>query len=65
MFADRLKIQKKAAAPDVIFPPQVLINCGGGGSCEGGDVGGVFDYIESKGIPDETCQNYGKYAMRS
>jgi cathepsin X len=58
MFADRLKISKQGAAPDVIFPPQVLINCGGGGSCEGGDVGGVFDYVQEHGIPDETCQNY-------
>jgi cathepsin X len=42
----------------VILAPQVLINCGGGGSCEGGNVGGVFDYMETFGLPDETCQNY-------
>ena len=54
--ADRLKIARKAASPDIIFPPQVLINCNGGGSCEGGDVGGVFDYLDENGIPDETCQ---------
>merc|ERR1719473_1867394 len=29
---DRLKIQKKAAYPEIILAPQVLINCGGGGS---------------------------------
>lgn len=55
---DRLKIAKKASYPDVILAPQVLINCGGGGSCEGGNVGGVFDYMEKNGLPDETCQNY-------
>ena len=37
---------------------QVLINCGGGGSCDGGDVGGVFDFMGKYGVPDETCQNY-------
>ena len=55
---DRIKIANKAAWPETILAPQVLINCGGGGSCDGGDVGGVFDYMESKGLPDETCQNY-------
>jgi len=56
--ADRLKIQNNAQGVDAILAAQVLINCGGGGSCEGGDVGGVFDYIQKHGIPDETCQNY-------
>ena len=55
---DRLKIANKGAYPEVILAPQVLINCGGGGSCEGGNVGGVFDYMEQFGLPDETCQNY-------
>ena len=55
---DRLKIASKGAYPEVILAPQVLINCGGGGSCEGGNVGGVFDYMSSFGLPDETCQNY-------
>ena len=58
MMNDRLKIARKAAYPDTILAPQVLINCGGGGSCEGGNVGGVFDYMEENGLPDETCQNY-------
>ena len=55
---DRIKIARKAAYPEVVLAPQVLINCGGGGSCDGGNVGGVFDYMEKSGLPDETCQNY-------
>ena len=53
MLNDRLKIARKGAYPDTILAPQVLINCNGGGSCEGGNVGGVFDYMERAGLPDE------------
>ena len=35
---DRLKIANNARFPEGILAPQVLINCGGGGSCEGGNV---------------------------
>ena len=50
MLSDRIKIMRKAAAPEVILAPQVLINCGGGGDCDGGDVGGVFDYLSDHGV---------------
>ena len=56
--SDRLKIRNGAKGPDTILSPQVLVNCGGGGSCEGGDPGGVYYYVEKHGLPDETCQNY-------
>lgn len=55
---DRIRIMKKGAYPQVNLAPQVLINCGGGGSCDGGNPGGVYEYIHKHGIPDETCQNY-------
>ena len=54
-------------APSVITPApfcllssgaQVLINCGGGGSCEGGNPLGVYEYIHRQGLPDQTCQAY-------
>ena len=57
-FNDRLKIAAKATYPDIILSPQVLINCHGGGSCNGGNVGGVMRYMDRNGLPDETCQNY-------
>ena len=56
--SDRLKIRNGAKGPDTILSPQVLVNCNGGGSCEGGDPGGVYYYVEKHGLPDETCQNY-------
>lgn len=54
--SDRIKIHRKGAYPEVVLAPQVLINCGGGGSCGGGNPGGVYEYIAENGIPDETCQ---------
>ena len=55
--SDRLKIASYGAAePAPILAPQVLINCKGGGSCEGGMPTEVYRYIKDKGIPDETCQ---------
>lgn len=56
--SDRLKIQYGASFPEINLAPQVLINCGGGGSCGGGNPGGVYEYIHENSIPDETCQNY-------
>eukprot|EP00898_Chlorokybus_atmophyticus_P007205 jgi/Chlat1/7486/Chrsp60S06999 len=56
--SDRIKILRKAAWPDVVLSPQVLINCRGGGSCHGGNPLGVYEYMRSRGLPDETCQNY-------
>jgi cathepsin X len=56
--SDRIMISRKAAFPEVNLAPQVLINCNGGGSCEGGNPGGVYEYIHENGIPDETCQQY-------
>lgn len=56
--SDRIKIQRKAAWPDVVLSAQVLVNCRGGGSCEGGEPYGAYEYIANSGLPDETCQNY-------
>ena len=56
--SDRIRIMKKDSFPQIDLAPQVLINCGGGGDCDGGNPGGVYEYIHRNGIPDETCQNY-------
>ena len=66
--SDRLNIQRNNAWPRISPAPQVLINCGGGGTCDGGNPGGVYTYGRRHGIPDETCQNYeavnGKCAQK-
>ena len=56
--SDRLAIMRNKAFPQINLAPQVIINCHGGGSCYGGNPGGVYEYIHEMGIPDETCQNY-------
>ena len=56
--SDRLAIMRNKTFPQINFSPQVIINCRGGGSCNGGNPGGVYEYIHRNGIPDETCQNY-------
>jgi len=42
---DRIKIARKAAAPDVELSVQHLLNCGGVGSCHGGTVGGPYQWL--------------------
>lgn len=56
--SDRLSIIRHAQWPSINLAPQVLINCNGGGSCEGGDPSGVYEYGAETGIPDQTCQAY-------
>lgn len=56
--SDRLNILRGSAWPEINLAPQVLINCNGGGSCGGGNPGGVYEYTHTHGLPDETCQNY-------
>ena len=71
--SDRISILRNGTYPLILLSPQVILNCRGGGSCDGtssfthsltysfalgGDPGGVYEYIHDHGIPDETCQNY-------
>lgn len=38
---------------------QVLVSCGGSGSCNGGYISYASDYIRNTGLPNEGCYPYG------
>jgi len=57
--ADRIKIKRKAAWPDINLSIQFLLNCQMGGSCNGGDHLATYRAIEEYGsIPFEDCMIY-------
>jgi cathepsin X len=56
--SDRISILRKNQFPEVNLAPQHLIDCEGGGDCDGGDPAGAYSFIRHNGIPDETCKPY-------
>jgi len=55
---DRISILRKGAWPEVMVAPQHLINCEGGGDCDGGDQAVAYEYINQAGIVEESCAPY-------
>jgi len=35
-----------------------MVNCNAGGTCNGGNPGGVYRYAYLHGVPDSTCMQY-------
>jgi len=56
--ADRFNIHNKAQFPNLGLSVQAVINCQGGGSCNGGWPGQVYEFAHTHGIPDNTCKQY-------
>jgi cathepsin X len=50
--ADRINIVRNRTWPDMTLSVQTIINCQAGGSCNGGNPGGVYAYGKSQGIPE-------------
>ena len=38
--------------------PQVILNCKAGGTCQGGNPIQVYAFAHTRGVSEETCQNY-------
>ena len=54
---DRFNILYKGLASTPIdLNAQVMVNCRAGGTCNGGDPIGVYEYAYKSGIPDSTCE---------
>jgi len=56
--ADRINIARNSTFPEIALSVQAIINCGAGGTCNGGDAYGVYSFAKSHGIPEDSCQNY-------
>jgi cathepsin X len=56
--ADRINIVRNRTWPQILLSPQVIVNCGAGGDCNGGYAMSVYEFAQEYGIPEESCQNY-------
>ena len=43
---------------------QVIVNCQAGGSCDGGNPGGVYAFAHNSGIPHSSCEQYTAYNLQ-
>jgi len=56
--SDRINIMRKGVWPEVNLAPQHLIDCNGGGTCDGGDPASAYEFMADNGMIDETCKPY-------
>ena len=57
--ADRFNILLGDHNPTpVALSAQAIVNCRAGGSCNGGNPGGVYEFAYEEGIPDSSCEQY-------
>jgi len=64
--ADRFNIMLGDKNPSPVgLDAQVIVNCGAGGSCEGGNPGGVYRFAYKEGIPHSSCEQYVAHDPKS
>jgi C1A family cysteine protease len=51
-------IKQTLPGQELNLSEQVLVSCGGSGSCGGGSIGSASNYIRDKGLPPEDCFPY-------
>merc|ERR1719498_576671 len=57
--ADRFNIMLGDKNPTPVgLDAQVIVNCHAGGSCEGGNPGGVYEFAHKEAIPHSSCEQY-------
>ena len=64
--ADRFNILNKDLKREttpVGLNAQVIVDCQAGGSCDGGNPGGVYKYAHKTGIPHSSCEQYTAYNL--
>jgi cathepsin X len=55
---DRFNVARKNRWPMTMLSPQEIIDCNGKGSCQGGEVGNVYEHAKVNGLVEEGCNNY-------
>ena len=66
--ADRFNILNKGSMTKETAPvglnAQVIVDCQAGGSCDGGNPGGVYKFAHKTGIPHSSCEQYVAYNLQ-